>query len=64
MADNESDAFDPEYDKKLEEVEDHIQAARKLAQQDGVLPDPDEPKFYESGTIHPELDDQTIAPPG
>ena len=21
-------------------------------------------KFHESGTVHPELDDQTIAPPG
>ncbi len=31
--------------------------------EDGVLPDPDEPKLYESGSIHPELADQTIAPP-
>jgi hypothetical protein len=56
---------DPD-EQRLEQVGEHIDAARKAAQRDGLLPegDPDEPKFYESGSIHPELDDQTIAPPG
>lgn len=49
-------------DERLEKVKDDIARARKKAQDDGLLDDPDEPTFAESGTIHPELDDPTIAP--
>jgi hypothetical protein len=41
--------------------------ARKTEQEAidaGILPDPDEKEFHESGSIRPDLDDQTIAPPG
>ncbi|MGD9797523.1 MAG: hypothetical protein AB7H43_09480 [Acidimicrobiia bacterium] len=59
---NDSPAADP--DPRLEAVDDRIEEAKRLAREDGVIDDPDERKWYESGTIHPELDDQTIAPPG
>jgi hypothetical protein len=51
-------------DKRLDDLQQDIDKARDKAEDAGILEDPDEPKFYESGTIHPELDDQTIAPPG
>lgn len=51
-------------DPKLEQVEKHIADARRQAEDAGILDDPDEPKFHESGDINPELDDQQIAPPG
>jgi hypothetical protein len=47
---------------ELDRLAQRIAAAREQAKRDGLLPDPDEPRFYESGTIHPELDDPTIAP--
>jgi hypothetical protein len=49
---------------ELDAVQQEIDHARKAAQDAHVLDDPDEQKFYESGTVAPELDDQTIAPPG
>jgi hypothetical protein len=49
---------------KLDEVQQEIDAAREAAQKAHVIDDPNEPKYYESGSIHPELDDQTITPPG
>ena len=51
-------------DTRLDDLQQDIDKARHDAEEAGILPDPDEPRFYESGTIHPELDDQTIAPPG
>ena len=51
-------------DPKLDQVEADIAEARDEAEDAGILEDPDEPKFHESGTINPELDDQQIAPPG
>jgi hypothetical protein len=51
-------------DKRLDDLQQDIDKARKTAEDANILEDPDEPKFYESGSIHPELDDQTIAPPG
>ena len=58
MADERPDAS------RTDEVQQEIDKARKSAQDAHILDDPDEQKFYESGTVHPELDDQTIAPPG
>jgi hypothetical protein len=50
-------------DERLDHVEQEIEHARKTAEDAGILDDPDEPKFYESGEAS-DLDDQTIAPPG
>ena len=50
-------------DDRLESVERHIQDARDAAEDAGILDDPDERRFYESGE-RSEADDQTIAPPG
>lgn len=50
-------------DERLDEVQDHIDSARKTAEDADVLIDPDEPRFYKSGE-DPDDDDQTIAPPG
>ena len=47
---------------ELDRLRKQIETAREQAKRDGLLPDPDEPAFYKSGTIHPELDDPTIAP--
>jgi hypothetical protein len=47
----------------LERVRKHIEGAREAAERDGLLPDTDdEPRFYERGSIRPDLDDPTIAP--
>jgi ribonuclease HII len=56
---------DPEIpeDERLEQVQDHIDHARKTAEDADVLIDPDEPRFHQSGD-EPEQDDQAIAPPG
>ena len=43
---------------RLEQVEAEIQHARQALQQ------PHHPEFSDSGSIHPEQDDQAIAPPG
>jgi hypothetical protein len=45
---------------RLEHLDQRIQSleAKLAARRQG----PDGPKYLESGTIHPELDDQTIAP--
>jgi hypothetical protein len=51
-------------DERMERVEEEIAAARDKAEEADILEDPDEPRFAESGTIHPEDDDQQIAPPG
>ena len=51
-------------DSRLDQVENDIADARSQAEDAGILEDPDEPKFHESGDINPELDDQQIAPPG
>jgi hypothetical protein len=44
-------------------VQDEIDKAREEATHAGIFDDPDEPKFYESGSLS-DSDDQTIAPPG
>jgi hypothetical protein len=54
---------------RLDELDDKIASARRKAEDandlgpDGMFTDT-EPAFHESGTIRPEDDDQTIAPPG
>jgi hypothetical protein len=51
---------------KIDELEQEIDEERTKAEQDlrGPLADPDGPEFFESGSIRPQDDDQTIAPPG
>lgn len=51
---------------RLAEVEEHIEEAKKLAHDavPGMYEDEGEHRFYESGDIGREDDDQTIAPPG
>jgi hypothetical protein len=51
-------------EEELEQVERHIQEARDAAERDGLIPDPDddEPRFYDTGSIRPDLDDPEIAP--
>ena len=51
-------------DERLDEVEEQIDEARKTAEDAGILDDPGERKFYESGDEGKQEDDQTIAPPG
>jgi hypothetical protein len=46
---------------ELDEVERDIEAARKAAEDAGILEDPDKPRFYESGE-RSDVDDPTIAP--
>lgn len=48
-------------DERFEQIEDEIQHARRTAEDADILDDPDEPKFYKSGSKS-EFDDQTIAP--
>ncbi len=51
-------------DTALDDLADSAERTEASAVEAGILPDDDEQKFHESGSIHPELDDQTIAPPG
>ena len=51
-------------DERIEQVEEEIEHARDAAEDAGVLEDPDEPRFADSGTIRRDEDDQQIAPPG
>ncbi|MHB8670628.1 MAG: hypothetical protein ACYDAD_08730 [Acidimicrobiales bacterium] len=49
---------------RLDQVEEDVQRARKDGDEvaHGILYS--EEHFTDSGTVHPELDDQTIVPPG
>jgi hypothetical protein len=49
-------------DDRLDEVQRRIDEARDKAEADDILIDPDEQRFSDSGSEHPEQDDQTIAP--
>jgi hypothetical protein len=49
---------------RLDDLQRSIDDARDRAEDDGIIEDPDEPKYHESGTIRPDLDDQAITPPG
>lgn len=48
---------------RIEQVQEEIDRAREKAKAAGVLRDPEEPKYYESGELS-DSDDQTITPPG
>ncbi|CAN5519588.1 hypothetical protein BH18ACT1_BH18ACT1_10530 [soil metagenome] len=48
----------------LEEVEEEIRTARSTAEDAGILEDPDEPTFHQSGELGREADDEQVAPPG
>jgi hypothetical protein len=48
----------------LDDLERQAARTEREAIDAGILPDPDEKEFHESGSIRPDLDDQTIAPPG
>ena len=61
-------ATEPGFD-DLEQVEEQIDDAKAKAEDavadDGTpLFDDDGREFHDSGTVRPDLDDQTIAPPG
>ena len=61
-------ATEPGFD-DLKQVEEQIDDAKAKAEEaiadDGTpLFDDDEREYHESGTVRPDLDDQTIAPPG
>jgi hypothetical protein len=50
-------------EKRLDDLQEHIDHARHTAEQAHVVEDPDQPRFYETGELS-DIDDQTIAPPG
>jgi hypothetical protein len=52
-----------EMQERLDDLEKQIDDARDQAEEHDTLIDPDERRFYESGS-DPEEDDQEIAPPG
>ena len=47
---------------RFEQLDQHIESARKTAEDADVLIDPDEPRYVESGETD-EADDQAITPP-
>lgn len=52
-------------DKALDEVQKRIDDARNKALDDGVISDPDhEQRYYESGDVESEADDDQTATPG
>lgn len=51
-------------DTALDDLDRQADKTEREAIDAGILPDPDEQEFHESGSIRPDLDDQTIAPPG
>lgn len=55
-----TDAPDPE---RIDQLDERIDKARSKAEDAGVLTDPDQETFADSGT-EGDQDDQTIAPPG
>ena len=54
------DRIDPE---RLDQIGERIDKARSQAVDAGVLIDPDEERYDDSGA-NPSADDQTITPPG
>ena len=49
---------------KLDELGEHIEDAKRNANDALGEPQPEEPMYFESGEVRGEDDDQTIAPPG
>lgn len=63
MAQEHQKADAEEMQERIEELEEGIKEAEKEAQDAGILEDPDEPRFYETGE-QSDHDDQTVTPPG
>jgi hypothetical protein len=59
-----TDRRTPDDETALDDLEEQRDRTVDQAVDAGILPDDDEHKFHESGSIRPDLDDQTIAPPG
>jgi hypothetical protein len=59
--DEESSA--PSGDERIEKLTEHIDEVRAAAEEAGVIDNPEEEEFVDSGATEQE-DDQTIAPPG
>ncbi|GAC1318966.1 MAG: hypothetical protein NVSMB16_15010 [Acidimicrobiales bacterium] len=49
-------------ERRIKELEEEVARARHDA--DAVLPHRHEPTFSDAGSVHPELTDDAIAPPG
>ena len=49
-------------DTALDDLDEQIERTEEKAEDAGIIPDPDKKRFADSGTIRPDLDDQTIAP--
>lgn len=54
---------EPSKDDEVADLDEDIERARRKAEDAGIVDDPDEPKFHETGELS-DIDDQTIAPPG
>jgi hypothetical protein len=53
-----------EMQERLDDLEEKIQEARDDLKEMVPAEHDDEERYEDSGDIHPELDDQTITPPG
>ena len=63
MADDTTEPASPEeMEQRLDELGRKIEDVRHKAQEDDLLDNPDEPRYYESGSARPDEDDQEIAP--
>lgn len=49
-------------ERRIKELEEELASARRDAE--AVLPQHGEPTFSDAGSVHPELTDDAIAPPG
>ena len=54
----------PTDDTALDDLDDQARRTEAAGEDAGILTDDDTQEFHESGSIRPDLDDQTIAPPG
>jgi hypothetical protein len=50
-------------EQRIDQLDEDIERTRDVAEEAGVIDDPDEPKFYESSELS-DIDDQAIQPPG
>ena len=63
--DQDSDEItDQDSDDRLDKLGERIDDARQQAEDAGILDDPEEQRFFESGEEGEDSDDQTVAPPG
>jgi hypothetical protein len=61
MSDSDDESID-QMSERLEELERKIEEVRHQAEEDDLLDNPNEPRYYQSGSVHPDEDDQEIAP--